>query len=105
MDTETDCIQRHPGVPEACGLTTAEAAAIMAAGVGATGTHTGSNAEEYDDAHNANLPDWKRRCIQLYGDCQTQDWIGAKSCFACFERCQGQHIWPFNRCRPKDEQR
>ncbi|MCY1043539.1 hypothetical protein OV208_19630 [Corallococcus sp. bb12-1] len=102
MDTETDCIQRHPGLPEACGLTTAEAAAIMAAGVGATGTHVGSGAEEYDDAHNAHLPDWKRRCIRLYGDCQTQDWIRKKRCFACFEDCTGQHEWPLDQCRPKD---
>ncbi|NOK08610.1 hypothetical protein HNS30_06145 [Corallococcus exercitus] len=101
MDTETDCIQRHPGLPEACGLTASEAAAIMAAGMGATGSHTGSKAEEYDDSHNAHLPDWKRRCIRLYGDCQTQAWTRKASCFACFESCTGQHEWPFDKCQPK----
>ena len=31
MDSVTCCVETHPGIPEACGLTAAEAATIMAA--------------------------------------------------------------------------
>lgn len=104
VDSETCCLQRNPGNPAACGLTAAEAAAIMAAATGAAGTHSTSTAE-YDDSHNASLPDWKRRCIRLYGDCQEEAWAGKKSCFACFESCTGQHEWPFDQCGPKGGRR
>ncbi|RKH14065.1 hypothetical protein D7V97_04155 [Corallococcus sp. CA053C] len=94
-------MQTHPGFPEACGLTAAEAGALMAAGVGATGTH-GSSAE-WDDSHNANLPEWKRLCIRSYGDCKDRGWTG--SCHDCLRRCEGQHDWPINICGPRKGKR
>lgn len=101
MDTETDCIQRHPGMPEACGLTASEAAVIMAAGVGATGTH--GQAEGWDDSHNAELPEWKRRCIRAYGDCKDNEWVGP--CYECLRYCEGQHEWPAKMCSPRKRRR
>ncbi|RKG66905.1 hypothetical protein D7W79_35955 [Corallococcus exercitus] len=97
LDSESCCIEAHPGNPAACGLSAAEAAALMAAGVGATGTHGG--AEAWDDAHNAHLPDWKRRCIRAYGDCQEFKWSG--NCHSCFRYCEGQQEWPEDQCGPR----
>ncbi|RKH90337.1 hypothetical protein D7Y21_06685 [Corallococcus sp. AB045] len=97
MDTETDCIQRHPGLPEACGLTAAEAAAIMAAAVGATGTHSSANASDYVD--DPRLPDWKNRCLRTWNECADGRYGG--DCTACLRRCKGQHEWPIDLCGPK----
>ncbi|AKF79548.1 hypothetical protein MFUL124B02_04440 [Myxococcus fulvus 124B02] len=105
VDSATCCIQRNPGNPEACGLTTSEAATLMAGGKAVTSSEaTGAaaaSAEVWDDSHNAELPDWKRECIRFYGDCQLHDWVGKEGCFACFERCQGQQAWPLDLCRPR----
>jgi len=108
MDSETCCIEAHPGNPAACGLTTAEATAILAAGAAATTaaviTETDlSDPKEWDDSHNASLPEWKRRCIRLYGDCQDGRLDGP--CYACFRRCEGQHEWPVDMCGPKRRKR
>ncbi|RKH08838.1 hypothetical protein D7V97_18355 [Corallococcus sp. CA053C] len=97
MDSETCCIEAHPGNPAACGLTAAEAATLMAAGVGATGTH--GQEEVWDDSHNADLPEWKRECIRFYGDCKAQPgWKGP--CYDCMRQCEGQKEWPLDMCRP-----
>ncbi|WP_240359423.1 hypothetical protein [Pyxidicoccus trucidator] len=101
MDSVTCCIEAHPVTPEACGLTAAEAATLMAASVAATGTH--SSTEEWDDSHNASLPEWKRRCIRAYGDCKEFGWSG--SCHDCFRYCEGQHEWPEDRCTPPKKPR
>jgi len=101
MDSVSCCIQRNPGVPEACGLTASEAAMYMA-GV-KTAMEEAAKVEDapdaWDDSHNANLPGWKRECTRAYGDCKTQGWKG--HCFSCFEYCKGQHEWPINKCRPQ----
>ncbi|RYZ17400.1 MAG: hypothetical protein EOO70_02060 [Myxococcaceae bacterium] len=97
MDTETDCIQRHPGLPEACGLTTAEATAILAAGVGSTGTHTDSDAEMYVD--DPRLPAWKNRCLRSWNNCADGRLFGP--CTDCLRICEGQHVWPADKCGPK----
>jgi hypothetical protein len=55
-------------------------------------------AQEWDDAHNADLPEWKRRCIRNYGDCQDDGWMG--NCYNCFRYCEGQHEWPADQCFP-----
>jgi hypothetical protein len=101
IDSETCCVEAHPSNPAACGLTAAEAATLTAAGAAATTTH--SSTAEWDDAHNANLPEWKRRCIRTYGDCVERGWTG--SCHDCLRRCEGQHDWPIHMCGPQKGKR
>lgn len=93
-DTVSCCIQRNPGVPDACGLTAAEAAAHMAGVKMAV-----EAAAEEEDAHNAGLPDWKRRCISTYAECKDDGWKG--SCYDCMRYCEGQQEWPTDKCFPK----
>ncbi|CAM4506016.1 MULTISPECIES: hypothetical protein [Myxococcus] len=97
-DTVTCCIQRNPGMPEACGLTASEAASHMA-GVKMVIEAAEEAPAEWDDTHNANLPEWKRRCIRAYGDCQEFDWTG--SCHDCLRSCEGQQAWPEDKCSPR----
>jgi hypothetical protein len=99
MDTETCCLQRHPGNPEACGLSAAEAAVLMAGAKAATE----SVSEEWDDSHNAHLPEWKRRCIRSYGDCR--DGLFNGPCYDCLRRCEGQQEWPLDMCEPRKPRR
>jgi hypothetical protein len=99
MDTETCCLQRNPGNPEACGMSASEAAAILAATAAAMGSAT----EVWDDSHNASLPEWKQRCIRNYGDCQDRGWTG--SCYDCLRYCEGQQEWPDDKCHPQRKQR
>ncbi|GMT97843.1 hypothetical protein KH5H1_19620 [Corallococcus caeni] len=103
MDTETDCIQRHPGRPEACGLTAAEAAAIMAAGIGATGTHSSSDADLDDYVDDPRLPEWKNRCLRTWNECADGRYSGP--CTDCLRRCEGQQEWPIEMCGPKRKRR
>ena len=101
-DSVTCCVQRHPGNPEACGLSASEAASLMAGAkaAGSAATDEGGASAEWDDSHNANLPEWKRRCIRAYGDCQDFGWTG--SCYDCLRYCEGQREWPSDKCyRPK----
>nr|WP_223782036.1 hypothetical protein [Myxococcus sp. AS-1-15] len=92
-DTVSCCLQKSRGNPEACGLTASEAATLMAGGQAA------SNPAEWDDSHNESLPEWKRRCIRAYGDCQ--DGLFSGPCYDCMRRCEGQHEWPIDMCEPK----
>lgn len=101
LNTVTCCIEAHPGNPEACGLTASEAAAILAAASAATATT--SAVEEWDDSHNANLPEWKRRCIRNYGDCK--DGLFSGPCYDCLRRCEGQQEWPLDICEAKGRKR
>ncbi|CAM3107009.1 Lipoprotein [Corallococcus soli] len=101
MDTETDCIQRHPGLPEACGLTASEAAIIMTAGIGATGGHAGSDVGDYVD--DLRLPAWKNRCLRTWHECADGRFTGP--CTDCLRRCEGQHEWPLDMCGPKTRKR
>ncbi|NOK00223.1 hypothetical protein HNV27_01185 [Myxococcus xanthus] len=93
LDSATCCIQRFG--PDACGLSATEAAVLMA------GSQVAAEADapDVDDAHNTNLPEWKRRCIATYAECKDDDWQG--SCYACFRYCEGQQEWPINKCRPR----
>ncbi|RKG98178.1 hypothetical protein [Corallococcus carmarthensis] len=100
VDSETCCIQRNPGNPSACGLTAAEAAAIMAAGVGAAGTH-GAEMEDHKD--DARLPEWKQRCIRNWNACADGRFTGP--CTDCLRRCEGQQDWPLDMCRPAKPKR
>ncbi len=34
-----------------------------------------------ETAHNAELPDWKRRCISTYAECKDDDWTESVSAF------------------------
>ncbi|RKG71120.1 hypothetical protein D7V80_02995 [Corallococcus sp. CA054B] len=96
VDSETCCIQRNPGNPAACGLTAAEAAAIMAAATGAAGSH-GAQLEDYKD--DVRLPEWKQRCIRTWNECADGRYSGP--CTECLRRCEGQHEWPIEMCGPK----
>jgi hypothetical protein len=96
MDSVTCCVQRNPGAPEACGLSASEAASLMA------GAKAASEAsQEWDDSHNAALPEWKRECIRLYGDCK--DALYSGPCYDCLRRCEGQQSWPLDLCRPRSK--
>ncbi|MFP2904108.1 hypothetical protein ACLESD_03350 [Pyxidicoccus sp. 3LFB2] len=94
MDSETCCLLRNPGNPEACGLSASEAAIFMGGARAATDSATAA----WDDSHNADLPDWKRQCIRSYGDCKDFGWSG--SCYDCLRLCEGQQDWPLHLCRP-----
>lgn len=101
-DTVSCCVQRNPGMPEACGLTAGEAASHLA------GVKLAMEAMEdapavWDDAHNAELPEWKRRCIRNYGDCK--EGLFAGPCYDCLRMCEGQQDWPLDTCGPKRKKR
>ncbi|WP_226993912.1 hypothetical protein [Myxococcus hansupus] len=97
-DTVTCCIQRNPGMPEACGLSASEAASHMA-GVKMAVEAVGDVPVVWDDTHNAELPEWKRRCIRNYGDCK--EGLFAGPCYDCLRMCEGQQDWPLDMCGPK----
>ena len=105
MDTVTCCLQRNPGAPEACGLSASEAASLMAGAkaAGRAAAETDSATQEWDDSHNAALPEWKRRCIRDYGDCK--DAIYEGPCYDCLRRCERQQEWPISMCRPRKGKR
>lgn len=98
-DSVSCCVQRNPGAPEACGLSASEAASLMAGAKAAGSAAAGDAAQEWDDSHNAALPEWKRRCIRAYGDCK--DAIYSGPCYHCFRLCEGQQEWPVDVCRPR----
>ena len=104
-DTVTCCVQRNPEAPEACGLSVSEATSLMAGAKAADSATaaTDSAAQEWDDSHNAALPEWKRRCIRAYGDCKDGLYVGP--CYDCLRRCEGQQDWPLNMCRPTKPKR
>jgi len=104
-DTVTCCLQRNPGAPEACGLSASEAASLMAGAKAADSATaaTDSVAQEWDDSHNAALPEWKRECIRAYGDCKQGRYT--EPCYDCLRRCEGQQQWPLNMCRPRKGKR
>ena len=97
-DSVSCCVQRNPGNPEACGLSASEAASLMAGAKAAP-----ESAQEWDDSHNASLPEWKQRCIRAYGDCQDFGWSG--SCYDCLRYCEGQRQWPEDKCTPPRKKR
>ncbi|MFP2963699.1 hypothetical protein ACLEPN_39720 [Myxococcus sp. 1LA] len=95
-DTVSCCVQRNPGVPEACGLTAAEAAAYVGT-MDAAMKRANEKAEEEDDAEG-----WKEECKETYVQCRDEKnpvWEG--DCYACFRYCEGQHEWPADMCKPR----
>jgi hypothetical protein len=70
----------------------------MAATAGSTGTHTGSDAEVNDYVEDPRLPEWKNRCIRNWNACA--DGLFSGPCTDCLRRCEGQHDWPLDMCRP-----
>ena len=104
-DSVSCCVQRNPGNPEACGLSASEAASFMAGAKAAdsAAAETDGATQEWDDSHNAALPDWKRQCIRAYGDCKDGRYTGP--CYDCFRMCEGQQDWPLNMCRPRKGKR
>jgi len=104
-DTVTCCLQRNPGAPEACGLSASEAASLMAGAkaAGRAAAETDGATQEWDDSHNAALPEWKRECIRFYGDCREGKLSGP--CYDCLRRCEGQQEWPISMCRPRKGKR
>lgn len=93
-DTMTCCIQRNPGMTEACGLTAGEAAAHMA-GVKMAMEAANEKEQEKEDADDG----WREHCTNTYVACRDQKkprWDG--DCYACFRYCEGQRQWPFELC-------
>jgi hypothetical protein len=100
------CIKKFPRTPmESCGATAVEVAEVLngakvlneAAQQDAQGTTNEQDVDEF--AHNAQLPEWKQRCIRGYNQCQDDGWTG--SCYDCLRRCEGQHEWPTTMCGPR----
>ncbi|AEI62616.1 hypothetical protein [Corallococcus macrosporus] len=98
-DTVSCCVQRNPGIPEACGLTASEAAAYTATMDAAMRRAQDKANEEEDDGADDG---WRQHCMEQYVRCRDQKkprWIG--DCYACFRYCEGQHEWPFRDCHPR----
>ncbi|WP_225412832.1 hypothetical protein [Stigmatella hybrida] len=97
------CIKKFPRTAmESCGAAAAEVAAVLngVKVLNEASQAEGEEPEEKDDfANNANLPEWKQRCIKNYYACkQEPDWAGP--CYDCLRRCEGQQEWPFAMCGP-----
>jgi len=98
-DTVSCCIQRNPGVPEACGLTAGEAAAHLAT-MDAAVRFANERVKEGEDSGADE--GWRAHCTDQYVRCRDQKkprWIG--DCYACFRYCEGQREWPFRDCHPR----
>ncbi|MBZ4374552.1 hypothetical protein K8612_23095 [Corallococcus sp. AS-1-6] len=97
IDSETCCVEAHPGNPAACGLTDAEAAALVGtAAIGAAAV--GATLKELDEPNEG----WRQHCIDRYVQCKDSKkprWLG--DCYACLRYCEGQKQWPFDLCRPR----
>ncbi|WP_434348569.1 hypothetical protein ACN6A1_14645 [Myxococcus virescens] len=102
-DTVSCCMQRNPGVPEACGLTAGEAAAHLATMDAAVRFANEKTRERADDSADEA---WKEQCRANYVLCRDEKnpvWEG--DCYACFRYCEGQHEWPDDQCRPRRKKR
>jgi hypothetical protein len=93
--TMTCCIKKHPQDPVgACGATQSEVDQVLRV------VRAGSDADDDDYSNNASLPEWKQDCIRKYNRCQDRKWTG--KCDDCLRRCEGQHEWPRDMCKPRD---
>jgi hypothetical protein len=89
--TVSCCIKKHPGAPEACGLTPSDAADIL------NGVKVVSEAMPQEVPRKEDgMPGWKKRCIDAYVACKEESWTG--SCYDCFRYCEGQQDWPIEQC-------
>jgi len=94
------CIKKFPLSPvESCAATEAEALIVLNGLRMAYEAAQNAKDEEDDFANNADLPEWKQRCIRSYVDCKNEGWMG--SCYQCLRYCEGQQEWPFNQCRKR----
>ncbi len=79
------CIKKFPLSPrESCA---AQAAEILEALNGLR-----MAVDEGEFTNNADLPEWKQRCIKGYVLCVDQGWPG--NCYECLRLCEGQQKWP-----------
>lgn len=84
------CIKKHPYDPVgACGATQSEVDQVLRA--------VRKDTDDY--ANNDSLPEWKQECIRDYNDCMNDRWTG--NCHDCLRRCEGQHEWPSDMCKPR----
>ena len=89
------CIKKHPYDPVgACGATPTEVEQVLRA------VRAGSDAYDDDYSNNDSLPEWKQDCIRNYNRCQDRKWTG--NCHDCLRRCEGQHEWPRDMCKPRE---
>lgn len=97
--TVSCCIKKFPLSPvESCGITEAEAMrTLVTLAVAYEATELAEEEDEF--ANNADLPEWKQRCIRLYVGCKNQLWTG--NCYDCIRYCEGQREWPQRKCRPR----
>ncbi|MBZ4419109.1 hypothetical protein [Myxococcus sp. RHSTA-1-4] len=101
------CIKKFPTTAaESCGASATEVAEVLnGARVLNEAAQAAEDAEESTDdfANNANLPEWKQKCIQNYVACQNEGWTG--NCYACIRRCEGQRDWPLDMCHERKRRR
>jgi hypothetical protein len=102
------CIKKFPLTPmESCGATVVEAAEVLngARVLNEAAQNAGDEAAKQEDefANNADLPEWKQRCIRNYVSCQQEGWTG--NCHACLRYCEGQQDWPRDKCRERRSKR
>jgi hypothetical protein len=98
------CIKKFPlTAVESCGATAAEAAEVLngVKVLNEASQSAGDEAAKQEDdfANNADLPEWKQRCIRNYVNCQQEGWTG--DCHACLRYCEGQQDWPRDKCRER----
>lgn len=95
----TCCIKKFPLSPvESCGAAEAEAMRTLVT-LAVAHEATELTEDEDDFANNADLPEWKQRCIKAYVDCKNELWTG--NCYDCIRYCEGQRVWPVNKCKPR----
>ncbi|MDC0711655.1 hypothetical protein POL68_24520 [Stigmatella sp. ncwal1] len=56
--------------------------------------------EEEGEGEGEGTPEWKKKCMAYYVDCQQDGWTGR--CGDCFRYCEGQRgKWPFKKCHER----
>lgn len=91
------CIKNNPTrAAEACGAAAWEIAETLATLKGVDVPER----EDGDEGEGEGTPEWKKKCMGLYEDCQQYGWRG--NCGDCFRYCEGQRgQWPFKKCRER----
>ncbi|MFP2906940.1 hypothetical protein ACLESD_18220 [Pyxidicoccus sp. 3LFB2] len=95
------CIKKFPTTAvESCGAGAGDVAEVL------NGTRVLNEATKADEegapddfANNADLPEWKQRCIRNYVSCQDEGWTG--TCIDCLRYCEGQQEWPLDKCNER----
>lgn len=94
--TLTCCIKKHPGQPDACGLTAQEVDNILRA---VQAVNEAGQAQAAGGERNDTTPEWKQACIDNYVNCVNERWTG--SCYDCLRYCEGQRLWPADQCKSR----